>query len=260
MKKWNNIIFLVLSMLVVGCGDNDENPVGFYTSSGGDRIEGFSASVGESWLRAGGGSGVYKVSSSDESIVRAELSQEVITLKAYKVGQAEITIVDSREESATIEITVCPLIRTIEVMETRAFIRYSDGRDTSDVEEKVKKEIIENMDIAKGWQFKMVYDHWNGAYEREGKVTVYQDASQEEGIEGTYSMGNVENKIAYTFKYEDREHILQFPEILESGIARDTGPQKMTRIEKYSAEYKEKYPDANFKEVVCILRVAIWRR
>ena len=120
MKKWNNIIFLVLSMLVVGCSDNDENPVGFYTSSGGDRIEGFSASVGESWLRAGGGSGVYKVSSSDESIVKAELSQEVITLKAYKVGQAEITIVDSREESATIEITVCPLIRTIEVMETRA--------------------------------------------------------------------------------------------------------------------------------------------
>ena len=46
MKKWNNIIFLVLSMLVVGCSDNDENPVGFYTSSGGDRIEGFSASVG----------------------------------------------------------------------------------------------------------------------------------------------------------------------------------------------------------------------
>lgn len=37
------------------------------------------------------------------------------------------------------------------------------------------------MDIAKGWQFKMVYDHWNGMYEREGKVTVYQDASQEEG-------------------------------------------------------------------------------
>lgn len=53
---------------------------------------------------------------------------------------------------------------------------YSDGRDTSDVEEKVKKEIIENMDIAKGWQFKMVYDHWNGTYEREGKVTVYQGA------------------------------------------------------------------------------------
>ena len=72
MKKWNNIIFLVLSMLVVGCSDNDENPVGFYTSSGGDRIEGFSASVGESWLRAGGGRGVYKVSSSDESIVKAE--------------------------------------------------------------------------------------------------------------------------------------------------------------------------------------------
>ena len=260
MKKWNNIIFLVLSMLVVGCSDNDENPVGFYTSSGGDRIEGFSASVGESWLRAGGGRGVYKVSSSDESIVKAELSQEVITLKAYKVGQAKITIVDSREESATIEITVCPLIRTIEVMETRAFIRYSDGRDTSDVEEKVKKEIIENMDIAKGWQFKMVYDHWNGMYEREGKVTVYQDASQEEGIEGTYSMGNVENKIAYTFKYGDREHILQFPEILESGIARDTGPQQMTWIENYSAEYKEKYPDANFKEVVCILQVSIWRR
>ena len=116
MKKWNNIIFLVLSMLVVGCSDNDENPVGFYTSSGGDRIEGFSASVGESWLRAGGGSGVYKVSSSDESIVKAELSQEVITLKAYKVGQAEITIVDSREESATIEITVCPLIRTIVIL------------------------------------------------------------------------------------------------------------------------------------------------
>ena len=220
-------------MLVVGCSDNDENPVGFYTSSGGDRIEGFSASVGESWLRAGGGSGVYKISSSDESIVKAELSQEV---------------------------TVCPLIRTIEVMETRAFIRYSDGRDTSDVEEKVKKEIIENMDIAKGWQFKMVYDHWNGMYEREGKVTVYQDASQEEGIEGTYSMGNVENKIAYTFKYGDREHILQFPEILESGIARDTGPQQMTWIENYSAEYKEKYPDANFKEVVCILQVSIWRR
>ena len=38
-------------------------------------------------------------------------------------------------------------------------------------------------------------------------------------------MGNLENKIAYTFKYGDREHILQFPEILESGIARDTGPQ-----------------------------------
>ena len=69
-----------------------------------------------------------------------------------------------------------------------------------------------------------------------------------------------DSKIAYTFKYEDREHILQFPEILESGIARDTGPQKMTWIENYSAEYKEKYPDANFKEVVCILRVAIWRR
>ena len=25
-------------------------------------------------------------------------------------------------------------------------------------------------------------------------------------------------------------------------------------------EYKEKYPDANFKEVVCILQVSIWRR
>ena len=51
MKKWNNIIFLVLSMLVVGCSDNDENPVGFYTSSGGDRIEGFSASVGAVFTR-----------------------------------------------------------------------------------------------------------------------------------------------------------------------------------------------------------------
>ena len=60
MKKWNNIIFLVLSMLVVGCSDNDENPVGFYTSSGGDRIEGFSASVGESWLRAGAGRRKYR--------------------------------------------------------------------------------------------------------------------------------------------------------------------------------------------------------
>lgn len=66
---------------------------------------------GREWLRAGGGSGVYKISSSDESIVKAELSQEVITLKAYKVGQAKITIVDSREESATIEITVCPLMQ-----------------------------------------------------------------------------------------------------------------------------------------------------
>ena len=47
------------------------------------QINEFSVSVGENWLRAGGGSGVYTVYSSDVDIVKAEISKDVITLKAY---------------------------------------------------------------------------------------------------------------------------------------------------------------------------------
>ena len=63
--------------------DNDEKPVALYVSSGQVQINEFSVSVGENWLRAGGGSGVYTVYSSDVDIVKAEISKDVITLKAY---------------------------------------------------------------------------------------------------------------------------------------------------------------------------------
>ena len=249
--------FFLLALFSVACSDDGDKPVALYVSSGEVQINEFSASVGENWLRAGGGSGVYTVYSSDVDIVKAEISKDVITLKAYQVGVVDITVKDNRDDQATIRVTVTPRITSMEVTEVYPHIEYIDDEKGMEVEE-VEKDIIENLDITVWWRFELERKTWNGKYNSEGKLTVYP-VSDGEPIEGTFKIG-YGPKTALTLEYGDQKHILETPDASVSGKSRDTGPSRMTFVLDYTGKYSELYPGANFSHVGCGISMEIWGR
>lgn len=255
MKTVCYFTFFLLALFSVACSDNDEKPVALYVSSGQVQINEFSVSVGENWLRAGGGSGVYTVYSSDVDIVKAEISKDVITLKAYQVGVVEITVKDNRDEQATIRVTVIPRVMSMEVTEIYPHIEYIDNEKGIEVEEEVKKDIIENLDVSVGWRFELERKNWNGKYNSKGKLTVYP-VSGGEPIEGTFKIG-YGPKTVLTLEYGDQKHILETPEVSVTGKSRDTGPLHMTFVLDYTGKYSGLYPGANFSHVGCGIKITM---
>ena len=143
----------------------------------------------------------------------------------------------------------------MEVTEIYPHIEYIDNEKGIEVEEEVKKDIIENLDVSVGWRFELERKNWNGKYNSKGKLTVYP-VSGGEPIEGIFKIG-YGPKTALTLEYGDQKYILETPEVSVTGKSRDTGPLHMTFVLDYTGMYSGVYPGANFSHVGCGIKITM---
>ena len=102
MKKVNYLLLMMMTTLVfVGCNDDDDDKNLSFNQSATEMILNTKEAV-----KVSGGELAYTVKATDETIAKATVDKDVITIEALKEGSTEITVTDKNKKTGKIRVAV----------------------------------------------------------------------------------------------------------------------------------------------------------
>lgn len=214
MKKCSYYLFLfVMSVFIfTSCSDDDDN-IKFYSSDGEEITSAFVASIAYTTVKVTNTEGDFTIKSDNEEIATAAPLYDNaptlnIQIKGHKQGTTVITVTDSKNRTAKLNVTVYDRKTSIVVTEQHALIEIEG--EIEEYEEKlneVREDIISKL-IPVESGFTMTFTS-----ETEGKLIYYPNMANEvEKEEGTFKIETNEELKArfFVFNYGEKEYRYQW--------------------------------------------------
>lgn len=270
MRVGSICLFVLLNMaLFMSCSENEDDALAFYDSSGTVKLAEVNAFVGENWIRATGGDGGYTVLSDNKGIAEVSISNDVIKIRAYQLGESEITITDRAGEQITIPLHVYAKEGTLGIERVYAYVVCED----TDIKTEIEDELKVNFSVSEGGSYLLTFEKWVGG-QYEGKLLVYPGASKDKKFEGVFTWNEAvkPNRITFEYNSHKSEYKLLIPGYPEATpaesnlwydssdrqlLARDLGPVTMDLGEDLTSQYIVKYPGVT--KVLSIVEVTYSR-
>lgn len=206
--KVGSICFLVLlnMVLFVSCSENEDDSLNFYDSSGTTKLTEVRTSLGENWIRVGGGDGGYTVSFDGKEIADVSISNDVIKIRAYQSGESEITITDRTGEQITVPFYIYAKERVLSVELVDTYVESEDEH----IRAEIKDEVGASYPVLQGGSYILKDEKWaDGRYE--GELVVYPGTSKDKKFTGTFIWDETVKNYRLTFKYNDRNDQYDLP-------------------------------------------------
>lgn len=237
----NKLFYLFISSLClltfISCHDDEDTSIKLYCSS--EKVNSIEVtSVGEAFVEVRDAIGAYTVKSSNNEVATAELNEHlIINIKGIKEGNATITVIDSENRSATLNVEVVTQTQSILIRQHEVLVK-AENPTTEDqvVIDKIKSEIISQLPL-QGGVFKLIYTSGLG-----GTLIYYPDADKlNEKIEGTFKWVDsqtLQDGLLLNLSYNDKEYVYIFGSSSDL-TTRMTAPSKVYMILDFTSDYSQ---------------------
>lgn len=203
--------YLVVSLCFVGfisCSDDEDTSIQFYSSS--EKVNSVKVtSIGEIFVEVRNINGKFTVKSNDESLAKVSINEHlVINIKGVKEGTTSITVTDSENRSATLNVEVITQTLSLLIIKHETLVEALNptNEDKATID-KIKAEIDGKL-APVGAGFKLLYTS-----DYAGKLIYYPDAEKlTEKVEGTFKWDGDEvlGKRFLKLTYNDTESVYSF--------------------------------------------------
>lgn len=236
----NRLLYFLIASLCfaafASCSDDEDKNIQFYSSS--EKVNTVSVtSIGEIYVEVRNINGTYAVKSNNEELATATINEHsVIKIKGIKEGSTSITVTDSENRSATlnVEVVTQTLSLLITKHETLVETLHPTTADQAAID-KIKAEIIAKL-MPVGGGFKLLYTS-----DYAGTLIYYPDTKKlTDKIEGTFKWDGDEasSKRALKLYYNDKEYIYTFGTGDNMTLRMSPAPQVYLIID-YTSEYSQ---------------------
>ncbi len=205
------LYYFIISFCFVGfmsCSDDEDTSIQFYASS--EKVNTISVtSIGEVFVEVRNVNGTFTVKSNNEALATASINEHsVINIKGIKEGTTSITVTDSENRSATLNVEV--ITQTLSMLITKHETLVEALNPTTEDQaaiNKIKSEIIGKLPPV-GGGFKLMYTS-----DYTGNLIYYPDTKKlTEKVEGTFKWDGDEasGKRVLKLTYNDTEFVYSF--------------------------------------------------
>ncbi len=205
------LYYFIMSFCFVGfmsCSDDEDTSIQFYASS--EKVSTISVtSIGEVFVEVRNVNGTFTVKSNNEALATASINEHsVINIKGIKEGTTSITVTDSENRSATLNVEV--ITQTLSLLVTKHETLVEALNPTTGDQaaiDKIKAEIDGKLaPVGSGYKLMYTSDYT-------GNLIYYPDTKKlTEKVNGTFKWeGNeVSGKRVLKLYYNDKEFVYSF--------------------------------------------------
>ena len=251
-------VLLNLVFVFTSCSDDKDESLKILDPSGVNTLTEVNVSVGESWIRVSGGDGEYSVVSGNKEIADVSVDKDVMEVRAYRLGDTEITLADRAGEQIKLPLHVEAKKRALEVKRVAVYVETEDA----DVKEMLEEELRAKFPVSEGGRYGLMQEKWSST-RYEGKLVVYPGTSNDESYPGTFVWDRNVKPERLTFEYNGVTHVYELPvkglpeggeseagkmihgdELFEGkSVTRDLGPVQAWMGEDFTEQYRRDYPN-----------------
>lgn len=232
------LYFFIVSLCFIGfssCSDDDEDTsIHFYASS--EKVNSVSVTtIGDVYVEVRNVNGTFTVKSNDETLATASINEHsVIHIKGVKEGKTSITVTDSENRSATLNVDVVMRTMSLYFQKQESLVEAQNPTTAEQAAiDKIKAEILTKL-APVGGGYKLTYTS-----ESVGTLIYYPDTKKlTEKVEGTFKFesSDVPEKRALILYYNDKEYVYSFAR----GLSIRTSPApQVYLIRDFTADYSQ---------------------
>lgn len=214
MKKCSYyLLSFVMSVFVFASCSDDDDDIKFFSSDGEEVTSAFVSSIGHTTIKVTNTEGDFTVKSDNEEIATAAPLYDNaptlnIQIKGHKQGTTVITVTDSKNRTARLNVTVYDRKSTLEVVEQHALIEIEgETEGHEEILGEIREDIISKLiPVHSGFVMTFTSD-------TEGKLIYYSDMTNEtEKEEGTFKVETNEELQTrfFVFNYGEKEYRYQW--------------------------------------------------
>ena len=205
------LYYFIISFCFVGflsCSDDEDTSIQFYSSS--EKVNSVKVtSIGEIFVEVRNVNGTFTVKSNNEAFATASINEHlVINIKGIKEGTTSITVTDSENRSATLNVEVITQTLSLLIIKHETLVEALNptNEDKATID-KIKAEIDGKL-VPVGAGFKLLYTS-----DYAGNLIYYPDTKKlTEKVEGTFKWDGDEvlGKRFLKLTYNNTESVYSF--------------------------------------------------
>ena len=234
------IIFSILIFMILGfvsCQDETESIKFYYTDNSNypeKKVSQILAPLGYFTVTIKGGSGIYSVISDNPEVLTAEIENNILKIKAYQIGVANLKISDS-DLSSVLCLTINESNSAMGIHYIGSIVEIEGGN--AEMEEAIQNEIKTTIEEETSYGIYTQKRDYEG--NSEGYLYLYKKNSEK--IKGYFTLENTSEYIRLNIEYENGNNDIYQMET--------NGEKKGLWCKDFLDEYKTKYPELKFTKV-----------